>query len=59
MSINASKKSSKISADVTNPSNYNSETREQVIKLVLKGEKSTSRVSRPTQACLWSGMIEA
>lgn len=38
---------------------YNEEMKPQMVKLVLKGEKSTSRESRPLQACLQKVMTEA
>lgn len=38
---------------------YNEEMKLQTVKIVLKGEKSTSREARPLQACLQKGMAEA
>lgn len=38
---------------------YNEEMKLQTVKLVLKGEKSTNRESRPLQACLQKVMTEA
>lgn len=36
---------------------YNEEMKLQTVKIVLKGEKSTSREARPLQACLQKGTL--
>ncbi|PWJ59142.1 hypothetical protein BGX12_1422 [Fibrobacter sp. UWR4] len=50
---------SKIEDKTMSRVHYNEEMKLQTVKIVLKGEKSTSREARPLQACLQKGMPEA